>query len=249
MNSFYGKIKNANKDMSKFSKIIILIIFIYLSSDYILNNHFKLGTLIKIPLFMIAIIFHECGHALAAYLSGDDTAKKLGRLTLNPIKHLDPIGFLLPLFLIFMGSSFVIGWAKPVPVNYSKFRNGRVGEFFVSIAGVFTNLLLAFLGAFLLRYAPLFMSNSMLKISHEYITYFVMINVILAVFNFLPIPPLDGSKIIASFSNSTIRNKIFYLEKYGLFILIALSYSGILGKLIEPGFRFIIQLLNQFIVM
>ena len=93
------------------------------------------------------------------------------------------------------------------------------------------------------------MSNSMLKISHEYITYFVMINVILAVFNFLPIPPLDGSKIIASFSNSTIRNKIFYLEKYGLFILIALSYSGILGKLIEPGFRFIIQLLNQFIVM
>lgn len=249
MNSFYQKLKEANRDMPKVAKIIIAVMISYFFYKYIVSGNLSWGILVKIPLFMVAIIFHECGHGVVAYLCGDDTAKKAGRLTLNPIKHIDPLGLILPLILIATGSAFVIGWAKPIPVNYGKLKNGRVGEFLVGIAGITVNLMLAFAGAVLLRYAPLMMSETSREISQEYIAYFIMINVILAMFNGLPIPPLDGSKIVASFLNEKIRSKIFYFERYGLIVLIALSYFGMLTVLIEPGFIFIIKILNKFIVL
>ena len=110
--------------------------------------------LVIIPILIISIILHEIAHGYIAYLNGDDTAKREGRLTLNPIKHIDTFGLLLPLFLILTGSSFVIGWAKPVPVNYYKLNNQKSGIFYVSIAGIVTNLLLAVTGALFLRFFP-----------------------------------------------------------------------------------------------
>ena len=249
MNSFYENLKEANRNMPKAAKIIIVIMISYYFYRYIFSGALSWGLIIKIPLFMIAIICHEYGHGFVAYLCGDDTAKRAGRLTLNPIKHIDPLGLMLPLILIATGSAFVIGWGKPIPVNYGKLKNGRVGEFLVGIAGISANLILAFMGAVLLRYAPFIMSATATKMTHEYIVYFVMINAILAIFNALPIPPLDGSKIVASFLNEKMRDKIFFFDRYGIIVLLVFSYLGFLTILIEPGFALIIELLNKFIVL
>ncbi len=245
MKNFIRNFKYANEDMPKSTKVIyggLAVLLLSFMGLRLINNPMILLT---IGILMISIILHELAHGLAAYFNGDDTAKYYGRLTLNPIKHIDPLGMLLPIGLILMGSTFIIGWAKPVPINYSKLKNGEFSVFQVSIAGVVVNFLLAFLGATLIKFFPeLYMTNELVYTS---IGYLIRINLVLGIFNLLPVPPLDGSKILWSLGGDSIKNMVESLDKYGFFIIIALSYFGILWRVIDPIFGYLIKLLNMYI--
>lgn len=177
--------------------------------------------LIAVPL-MYAIIFHELAHGYVAYRLGDPTAKYHGRLSLNPLKHLDPLGTLM---LFFAG----FGWAKPVPVNFSNIRNYRKGMILVSSAGIIANMILAFLALFLysLLHLP---QSSMLALA---LYFFAKINIVLASFNLIPIPPLDGSKILLGFSPEGVQAFVLRLERFGFLIIIALLYFGVLDPVID----------------
>jgi Zn-dependent protease len=178
--------------------------------------------IIAIPL-LYAVIFHELAHGWVAYRMGDPTAKAMGRLSINPLMHLDPMGTLM-LFL------FGFGWAKPVPVNFSQLRDRRMGMILVSSAGIITNMLLAFCALFLYQ----LLSPSPSGLTAQLLYYFARINIILAAFNLIPLPPLDGSKILMGFAPPSVQKSLFRLERYGLLIIIALLYLGVL----EPVIRF-----------
>ncbi|MCX5802300.1 MAG: site-2 protease family protein [Proteobacteria bacterium] len=174
--------------------------------------------LVAIPL-LYSIIIHEVAHGWVANKMGDPTAKWLGRLSLNPIKHLDPIGTLMLLV-------FGFGWAKPVPVNFNNLHDTRKGLIFVSSAGIVANIILAFFSFFLLR----LLSPS--EVISTILYYMAQINIMLAAFNLIPIPPLDGSKILMGFSSRRFQYSLARLEPYGMFIIIGLLYLGVLNPLI-----------------
>ena len=176
--------------------------------------------------FVVALTFHECSHALAAYKLGDPTARNMGRLTLNPLKHLDLMGTLLLLLVGF-------GWAKPVPVNPRNYRNPKRDDIIVSLAGITSNILLAFLAT------PIYMltikhgSNIALVVSW-FICAFIQTNIVLALFNLIPISPLDGSHVLEDLLMPVCGPKPFlWLRQYGIYllivVLIALNYTGVLG--------------------
>ncbi|MFC1505250.1 site-2 protease family protein [Thermodesulfobacteriota bacterium] len=177
--------------------------------------------LIAIPL-LYSIIFHELAHGWIAYRMGDPTAKSLGRLSLNPLKHLDPMGTIM-LFL------FGFGWAKPVPVNFNLLRGNRVGMILVSAAGIIANMLMATIAIFLNR----LLSPSPSSMLAALLYYLAQINIILAAFNLIPLPPLDGSKILMGFVSPRVQDFLLRLERYGLFIIIALLYLGVLDPVIH----------------
>ena len=177
--------------------------------------------LIAIPL-LYSVIFHELAHGWAAYLMGDPTARSLGRLSLNPLKHLDPMGTIM-LF------AFGFGWAKPVPVDFSRLRDRHMGMVWVSAAGIITNMLLAFIALFLIRLLSLPPSS----MAGELLYYIAQINIILAAFNLIPLPPLDGSKILMGFASPKVQNFFFRIERYGFIIIIALLYFGFLNPVIN----------------
>jgi len=183
--------------------------------------------LVAIPL-LFSVIIHEVAHGWVAYRMGDPTAKWLGRLTLNPLKHLDPVGTLM-LFL----AGF--GWAKPVPVNFNNLSDKRKGLIFVSSAGIVANILFAFISLLFIR---LFSSSSS-GIAVILVYYVVQINITLAALNLIPIPPLDGSKILMGIVSERTRYFLARLEPYGFFIIIGFLYLGILDPLIGL-FRWII---------
>jgi Zn-dependent protease len=176
--------------------------------------------LLIIPL-LYSIIFHELAHGWVANKMGDSTAKWLGRLSLNPLKHLDPIGTLMLFF-------FGFGWAKPVPVNFNNLHDPRKGLILVSAAGIIANTILAFLALLLLR---VFNPAPFGAVS-TFLVYMAQINIMLAAFNLIPIPPLDGSKILLGFSSPKFQYTLARLEPYGFFIIIALLYLNILDPLI-----------------
>jgi Zn-dependent protease len=177
--------------------------------------------LLIIPL-LYSIIFHELAHGWVANKMGDSTAKWLGRLSLNPLKHLDPIGTLMLFF-------FGFGWAKPVPVNFNNLNDPRKGLILVSAAGIIANTLLAFIALFLLR----IVNPSPFGAVSTFLIYMAQINIMLAAFNLIPIPPLDGSKILMGFSSAQFQYSLARLEPYGFFIIIGLLYLGILNLLIS----------------
>ena len=177
--------------------------------------------LLVIPL-LYSIVIHELAHGWVAYKMGDSTAKWLGRLTLNPLKHLDPIGTLM-LFI------FGFGWAKPVPVNFNNLYDPRKGLILVSAAGVVANFLLAFLAFLLLR----LINPAAFGVLSTALIFMAQINIILASFNLIPIPPLDGSKILMGFSSPKLRYTLMQLEPYGFFIIIGLLWLGVLSPLIS----------------
>jgi len=178
--------------------------------------------LFLIIILIFSIVIHEIAHGAVAYHLGDPTAKYAGRLTLNPLKHLDPIGSVfLPFVLVLIKSPILFGWAKPVPINPYNFRDQKYGSLKVSLAGPAANLLIALFFGLILRFVHLPIAftgfNSMLF-------YIVYINILLAVFNLLPVPPLDGSHILFTFlPSSLIKIKIF-LEQFGFFILIFIIF-------------------------
>ena len=245
MRKFLNEIKRANPYMSKKTKLIYIILIIFaifmIIKKLISNNEI----LVIIPILIISIILHEIAHGYIAYLNGDDTAKREGRLTLNPIKHIDTFGLLLPLFLILTGSSFVIGWAKPVPVNYYKLNNQKSGIFYVSIAGIVTNLLLAVTGALFLRFFPAeILSN---KYTYLAVVYLIKLNITLAIFNLLPIPPLDGSKIVTAFGSNNLKMGLYRIEKYGFLIIMLLLWTGILDIVMNPLYQLFYSIINLII--
>lgn len=167
-----------------------------------------------IIIFLYSVIIHEVSHGFAAYFQGDKTAKYAGRLTLNPIPHIDIFGsIVLPILLIFSHAPMVIGWAKPVPFNPHNLRNKKWGEAIVALAGPLSNIFLALVFGFLLRfgYFPSLV---------EPFSYIVFINLVLAVFNLVPIPPLDGSKILFSFLPYSMEYVREFMERNGLYLLI-----------------------------
>ena len=188
-----------------------------------------------IPALLIAITMHEYAHGKMAAILGDPTPAAYGRLTLNPLKHLDPVGAILLLLVGF-------GWAKPVPVNPAYFGvNKKKSMLYVSLAGVTMNLILAFVGAMLLglTYRLGWTSNMLVT----FLTYFMQFNVVLAVFNLIPIPPLDGSKVLESLLPYKYSYKWMpMLERYGYYILLALIFTGTLGMVISPIISSIVNL-------
>jgi len=177
--------------------------------------------LLIIPL-LYSIIIHELAHGWVADRMGDSTARWLGRLSLNPRKHLDPIGTLM-LFI------FGFGWAKPVPVNFHNLNDYRKGMVLVSAAGIVANLLLALIAQILLH----LLNPAPFGAIFTFLVYMTQINIMLAAFNLIPIPPLDGSKILMGFSSYRFQYTLAQLEPYGFFIIIGLLYLGILNPLIS----------------
>jgi len=199
----------------------------------------------KIILMLVPLIFsvtaHEVAHGYAAYRMGDSTAKLAGRLTLNPLKHLDFVGsFLLPAMLKFMGSPIIFGYAKPVPVNFSALRNYRKGTIIVSSAGVLTNLAIAVVSGilfqYLIQYEESFHDPRIIAVISDvnYMLYYsVIINSVLAVFNLIPIPPLDGSRIFSMFLPAPMRIQYARIERFGMIIIIVFLLTGLIDKIIR----------------
>lgn len=190
---------------------------------------------LSIVILLFSVIVHEVMHGLMALKFGDHTAQKAGRLTLNPIPHIDLFGtILLPALLIFTGAPILFGWAKPVPVNPLNFRNIRKGELATSAAGVLANLALAAIGAIIFHSIP----QGFLPLVKSLALFTVRINAVLAVFNLLPIPPLDGSKVVMSILPPHLENEYRKLERFGFMILILLwimplGSSSVLGTILR----------------
>lgn len=214
-------------------------------------------TVFSIIVLILSIIIHEYSHALMAYKLGDDTAKSLGRLTLNPLPHIDLVGsVLLPLFFVFSGSNFMVAWAKPVPYNPNKIKDKKYGDLKVAIAGPLSNFAVAIFFGLVTRLLPLSQlskinllssflmgdfSSLAVLISNDIIAsifilslLFCFYNLLLGIFNLLPIPPLDGSKVIVNFLPEKLRYKLFSIEGYGIFIILILAFLGFFQLLFRP---------------
>ncbi|MCE5299752.1 MAG: site-2 protease family protein [Spirochaetia bacterium] len=188
----------------------------------------------QLTVLIFAIIIHEVSHGYVAYLLGDNTAKAQGRLTLNPIPHIDPVwSILVPVILVFTRSPFLFGGAKPVPINPNNFRNPKRDMMLSSLAGPGSNITLAVLCAIILKLTlliPALSSPGLLV----FMKYGIIINVMLAALNLVPIPPLDGSKILAYFLPDRWAWKYMALEQYGMIIFMVLIFTGVLTYLVMP---------------
>lgn len=219
-------------------------------------------TIISIIILILSAVIHEYAHGWMAKRLGDDTAERAGRLTLNPLKHLDPIGsVLLPILLVISRANFFVAWAKPVPYNPYNLRDRKYGELKVALAGPASNLLIAVIFALFVRIVigtqginfALLQGDvtSLLSLTHGsllvslvlvaiLITY---INIFLAIFNLVPIPPLDGSKILYAFLPARGRETLMRFERYSFVILLLLLFSGALVfivRLVEWIFRILV---------
>ncbi|MCX8095062.1 MAG: site-2 protease family protein [Caldisericia bacterium] len=201
-----------------------------------------------LPSIIIAIIFHEVAHGYIAYRLGDETPKEYGRLTLDPTKHIDLFGTILLPVLLLISSNFKIafGWAKPVPINFYRFRKIRRDLILVSISGPLINFILAILFGLIFKFLVLPFPRIASSYISIFVQYSVLINLILAIFNLIPIPPLDGSRILYSiifkYPQDALRNK--NLEIYGSLILIVLLFFGVINRILSP----IISKLSQFLL-
>ncbi len=183
---------------------------------------------------LVAIIPHEMAHGFAAYLCGDETAKRDGRLSLNPLHHLDPIGTICLIL-------FKFGWAKPVMINPNNFRNRKVGTFFVSIAGVTANFILAIISVVIIKHI------NVNKFFFDLLMNIFWFNIVLGVFNLIPIPPLDGSKLLFSFLPLKYEYYLIRYERYGYILILLLIMSGALDKILIPMVSFMIDLIGRIV--
>lgn len=203
----------------------------------------------KIAIYALPVIFaitvHEAAHGFAARFFGDMTADRAGRITLNPLKHIDPIGtILLPALTLLVGG-ILFGWAKPVPVDFSRLRNPKRDMLWVAAAGPASNFVMALFWALMIRLSvtsPNVYSEPMALMGQAG----VMINVVLMVLNLLPLPPLDGGRIAVSLLPNHMAYKYAQVERFGLIILIVLLATGILGRIMDPFINAVIQII-QFI--
>jgi Zn-dependent protease len=196
--------------------------------------------------FLFALCFHEFAHGFVAKLRGDNTAEQMGRLSMNPLVHVDWIGTVaLPLMSIIFGSPIFFGWAKPVPVNYRNLKNFRTDLFWIALAGPLSNIFLAIVGAFLIGVVVRFGSElSIATAMLEILKAFILTNLFLAIFNIIPLHPLDGGKVIARFLPAEINYKLEQNEQMTSIVLMMLVFTGALGVLRYPviwGYEFLIK--------
>lgn len=214
--------------------------------------------IIYMVVLLLAISAHEAGHAWMSYKYGDDTAYMLGRVTLNPVAHTDPIGtLLLPIISFIFGavggalaSIPLIGWGKPTPVNPNKWTKYKQANVMVSIAGIAANILIATVSFFifkgLIEYGTFSSQSSVEGFGQIIITFFrymIFLNVSLAIFNLLPFPPLDGSKVLSTFLPASFQPFFDMMEQFGFLILMALIYFGIIRIIMMPVFAIVNYLL------
>lgn len=202
------------------------------------------SSIISIIVVLFSLTVHEVSHGYVSYLLGDDTAKRMGRLSLNPLKHLDPIGALCMFF-------FHFGWAKAVPINPNRYKNFRLGTVLVSLAGPVSNLVLAFLGS--LVYVYLWdIKHIYSGVPIDFLEMLIVMNVGLAVFNFVPISPLDGSKILLAFLPERAYCFVLTYERFGFIILLILTsfsfFGGFINAVEIPILNFFIRVSEQLIL-
>lgn len=200
-----------------------------------------MNLILSLFLFFFAVVIHEYAHGWVAYRLGDPTARYMGRLTLNPLAHIDPFGtILLPLFLILTRSPFIFGWAKPVPIDFLSLRHPKRDMIWVGLAGPIANILLAVLLSSILRFFPR-PTNSLFELM---LGSAVIINLVLATFNLLPVPPLDGSRVLFGLLPKRAAFNYIALEPYGFLIIIALLYLRITDLVIWPVVNILAKILG-----
>jgi len=198
-----------------------------------------------IPL-LFAITLHEAAHGWIASKLGDHTARMMGRVTLDPTKHIDPIGTIaIPLVLLLSSSGFIFGWAKPVPINFNALRNGKNGMIWVALAGPGANIVMAVCWLFVMIIAI----NMNIAVLIEMGRIGILVNCVLAVFNLLPIPPLDGSRVISALLPNRLAYQYNQLEQYGLYILLGLMFLGGFNYLIRPWVELILGWFNYALIV
>jgi Zn-dependent protease len=207
----------------------------------------ELSLIQKITVYALPVIFaitvHEAAHGYVARYFGDMTAAAAGRISFNPLRHIDPIGTVLVPLLTMMAGGILFGWAKPVPVNFGRLRRPKRDMLWVAAAGPASNLAMAMLWALALKFAPGFpaaIATPLALMAQAGI----MINVVLMVLNLFPLPPLDGGRIAVSLLPQPLAWKYAQIERYGFLILIVLLFTGILGKILGPFINVVIGLLS-----
>lgn len=205
---------------------------------------FSLGQ--KIILWIVPLLFaitvHETAHGWVASKLGDPTAKLLGRLTLNPLKHIDPIGTIIVPAILFSLGGFIFGWAKPVPITWQNLKHPRRDMALVAAAGPLANLLMAFLWVGIAKMAMGFDNAPVIYMAQVGIS----INLVLMLLNLIPIPPLDGSRVVASFLSPKMAYQFNKLEVYGFLILVLLLASGVLGRILGPLLQSLLSVFFRF---
>lgn len=204
-----------------------------------------MSAIVFLPILFFSIILHEYAHGYIACRNGDDTAYILGRLTFNPLKHIDFVGsIIVPLFCLAMHWP-LFGWAKPVPINPYNLNNVRNDMAKVAFAGPASNLILVAVSVLALKLTVMFLPSATLLM--QIFAYTIMINLLLALFNLMPIPPLDGSKIVARFLPVQAANKYMRFERYGMLLVIILIVTGVFSTVLVPIFYFIFNLILFFV--
>ena len=192
---------------------------------------FLTGFLLLFPFFILAVVVHEVSHGWVALYFGDTTALKAGRLTFNPFRHVDPVGtIVLPILLTVMRAPVVFGWAKPVPVNPLFMRNPKRDMLWVGLAGPAANFSLAVLAAVALKYSRLWIP----ELAVELVQYLILVNLLLGTFNLLPIPPLDGSRILTGILPGPLARSFLRMERWGIILVMLLLYLGIIDRVLMP---------------
>lgn len=196
---------------------------------------------------LFAITLHEVAHGWVANKLGDNTAKMLGRLTPNPFKHIDPIGtVVVPVAMVLLQTGFVFGWAKPVPVNMRNLRSPRKDMAIVAIAGPVSNLIMAVFWVFIFKLgAAVITDPNIAKGVMAMGQAGILINLILFIFNLLPIPPLDGSRVLSGFVPPSVSAMMDKIEPYGLFIVVGLLYLGVINSILSPVLDFFLKTIGS----
>lgn len=194
-----------------------------------------------IVLVFFSVVCHEIAHGFVALRLGDPTAYRMGRLTFNPISHIDPVGtIILPAIFLITKSPVLLAWAKPVPVDPRYFKDPRKGMMLVALSGPLTNILIALMLTLLLHVA----GNSMPDVLTHTLAMGALMNVVLTVFNLIPVPPLDGSRIVAYFLRGNVLRGYLKLERYGLFIVFGLLWLGVISSILYPFLNFSVRHLD-----
>jgi len=199
---------------------------------------------------LFAITLHEVGHGWVAMMLGDSTAKDMGRLSINPLKHIDPVGTVVVPLIMFFVSGFIFGWAKPVPVNWNQLDNKKRDIALVALAGPFANLIMIVFWAIIAKFFIISaeQGNTIANIFSLMALAGIVINSLLMILNLFPLPPLDGSRVVYSLLPESIASQYTKIEPYGLIILVLLLVSGILFKIIEPFISYIQQVMYLIII-
>ena len=237
---YYERFRNLNPKNTEMKLLIIILMIGFFLFRGINGFEFSWELPILLAVFIFSMTCHEVAHAYVAYKFGDDTAKREGRITLNPLKHLDLTGIILPILLLLSGSGFIVGWAKPVPVNFSRLKPERPGLFCVAIAGITVNFIFASIALVIMRlFGRNFDINGIIMTT---LLSIYIINLALGLFNLIPVTPLDGGRIIYSIAGTKVRDFYNQIEKYGIVIILFLAYIGFVSDYLSVVLSFFLSL-------